>query len=205
LEPIYGPVGAPGNGPANSFSHVPFSGDELFNPQDPTFHHYDVETKICTSGQTNCNSTSLMSTQGLRHYPSKRLQATLTSLNGELFWVYVTHPATVNIASAYVLPFGKVSQRVVQQAPWTGAIQNVTDASHIVYPGTISRIIVNKGADFCVFTHGMEHNRVWCSNPDSGTKAVLQILIGWSNDVFGYKTFKTLDREFVKYWRSRNP
>src|SRR5690606_27539079 len=59
LGGIYGiPVNVTDGYFRNNTIHPPAPGDELFDEKDPTFHHYDVRSKLCETGQPNCNLTA---------------------------------------------------------------------------------------------------------------------------------------------------
>jgi hypothetical protein len=197
----------------NSTPHPPAPGDELLDRNDPTFHHYDVRTKLCKVGQPSCNLVAANSYlyMGLRAftYPSQRLQPTYTAVDGSQLTVYVPLPWKVNNPDAFVAPFGRITQRFAQSGYWAEGVQNVTTPEHWVYPGTIIRKMFQDGDSLYVRTHGIGMNRFWCV-PAGGHPAQVagvngvRMIMAASNDYFGAKTFATLDRQFSRYWRTQN-
>ena len=198
----------------NSVPHPPAPGDELFDQNDPTFHHYDVRSKVCDIGQPACNvvNASSYSYMGLRAFtfPSRKLEPTYTPVDGSELTVYVSVPQLVNNPDAYTLPFGRITQRMVQTGYFAEAIQNVTTPQHWVYPGTIARKIFREGNSLYVRTHGMGTNRFWCipALPVSPTAAPAvygtRMIVAASNDNFGAKAFHTLDVQMIKTFRAQN-
>ncbi|MGL6159609.1 hypothetical protein [Microbulbifer sp.] len=178
----------------NHIIHAPFPGDEIFDETDVTYHHYDVLTKICDSGSPNCNK-GFVKSNALRYfsYPSWRLEPTYTQLDGESVLVYIS---PLSVPETFMVPGGTVTQHELQ-GTWRGAIQNITEVTHVVYPGTISRVIMNKGDALYSLTHGVGVNKAFCS---PYAFKPIHMLLGFSNDVFGAKAFNTLDSEMKKYW-----
>jgi hypothetical protein len=196
---------------SNSVKHPPAPGDELYDRKDPTFHHYDVRTKVCDIGQPNCNLTATVSyaTGGLRGFthPSERLQQLLTAVDGSRLPVYVPiwRPWAADTPSAYTNYFGDITQRFAQTGYWIQGVQNVTTSDHWVYPGTIIRKVFQEGNAIYVRTHGMGLNRLWCYTANSDDLArVGRMVVAFSNDRFGTTTFETLDGVFVDKFRSTN-
>jgi len=198
----------------NSVPHPPAPGDELYDQRDPTFHHYDVRNKVCDVGQQACNvvSASAYSYKGLRAFtfPSYKLQATSTPVDGSELTVYVAVPGRTDNPDNFTIWFGIVTQREVQTGYWSGGIQNVTTWQHWVYPGTIVRKIFQEGNSLYVRTHGMGVNHFWClpASPISPTAAAAvygtRMIVAASNDYYGAKTFHTLDVKMIKEFRIQN-
>lgn len=215
LGGIYGiPVNVTDGYFRNNTIHPPAPGDELFDEKDPTFHHYDVRSKLCETGQPNCNLTAAndYAHRGLRAftYPSYKLRPSYTPIDGSELWVYVPPyyaPYRVFDPNAFTWPFGKITQRFVQSGYWEGGVQNVTTEDHFVYPGTIVRKVFQEGNALYVRTHGMGVNRFWCIpatpvslDPIRG----MRIIMAASNDIFGAKTFATLDQQMRGFFRAQN-
>jgi hypothetical protein len=78
----------------------------------------------------------------------------------------------------------------------------VRTGDHLVYPGTITRLVRQQGPFFEVVTHGIGINRAFCTL--YSPKIPVQVIVAWTNDVFGAEAFKTLDREMKKFYDS-NP
>lgn len=214
---VYGsPIGIGDGYFPNSTAHPPAPGDELFDRRDPTFHHYDVKTKVCSVGQPNCDliATNSYSYKGLRAftYPSYKLQETYTAVDGSPVSVYVplTGPFQLDNPDAYTMYFGTITQRFVGSGYWKDAVQNVTTPSHTVYPGTIARKMYQEGNFIYVKTHGMGVNKTWCIPevpfplPTISAVPAVRMIIAASNDNFGAKTFATLDRQMLKAFRLQN-
>ncbi|WP_161828211.1 hypothetical protein [Steroidobacter agaridevorans] len=184
----------------NSWTHEPFPGDELFNAADKTYHHYDVLTKVCDLSETNCNLANVRDSAARRYsYPAFQMQANLTTIPGGSLPVYVASPGLTSYPWAYIVPAGPINQRMIQAGPWQGGTQNVTEAPHISYPGTISRYIEQKNNALHVFTHGTGLNRAKCT---LGTEnRAYNIFLAAQNDLHGPKAFKTLDKQIIRYWR----
>lgn len=188
----------------NSFAHEPFPGDELFNPSDKTYHHYDVLTLVCDVSEANCNMTTVRDNAGRRFsYPAFMLREHLTQIPGPTVTAYVTQPGFESWPLAYIIPAGPVSQRVIGSGRWLGGRQNVTHSDHLSYPGTISRYIEQRDNGLYVFTHGIGINRAGVS----ASQCLLQrstpynIFLGAQNDTSGPKAFKQLDKQMIKYWQ----
>lgn len=201
LEEIYGQTIFDGRlvvNQDNSFQHDPFPGD-VFNPNDKTYHHYDVVTQVCAS-HANCTLAIVRDQVGRRFtYPSRQLEPHLTAVDGqELLTAYISLDTAD--PSAYVIQAGKITQEFVLAIPWANATQNITEFNHIVYPGVISRYIDNDGTGdgVEVFTHGVGINRAFCTLLPAFRPT--NMLLAWANDKFGPKAFKQLDREMIKYW-----
>jgi hypothetical protein len=203
-DSIYGGVVANISGSVNvpnSFPHAPFPGDVLFSTNDRTFHHYDVVTKVCDASQPSCNMTTIKD-DALRHFtfPNFKLKEMVTTRDGfQRVGAYISPPWATSNKEAYVIAAGPVSQQVVTSPPWAGATQNITDVNHIVYPGTISRYIQQNGSSLEVFTHGVGINRAFCTLMPQFRP--LNMLLAFSNDVFGPKAFGQLDKEMIKYYK----
>jgi hypothetical protein len=214
-EQIWQHIFLPGAGAntSNEFSHTSVPGDELFNTLDKTYHHYDVYTKVCELTETNCNM-SVVRDQALRHFsvPNVRLQPLFTPIPGPPVMAYISVPKLTSYSWSYVRKAGFVTQRFIETGRWAGGTQNVTEADHVVYPGTISRYIDTNsssakkpvtppsgGTALYVFTHGVGLNRYHCNTNQNSR--VLQMLLGYGNDVYGRKAFKQLDKEMIRWWR----
>lgn len=206
LTGVYGANlwGAQGSGPANvinSFPHAPFPGDSAFDPADLTFHHYDVVTRVCSINESGCNAPHLESLLRYFSYPSFQLRPQLTQVN------YVERPmAFITLLplghNSYIVPAGHIKQQFITPPFGTGAVQNVTQSDHLVYPGTISRVIRQSPSWFDVITHGIGINRAFCTM--YSPKVPVQVIVGWGNDVFGSQAFKSLDGQMKKLYNS-NP
>lgn len=206
-------LSGPGANTDNAFAHTQFPGDEIFNAVDQTYHHYDLYTKVCDLTETNC-SMPVVADQALRHFslPHRQLAAVHTTIPGPHQLAYISFPSLTGYSFTYVRRAGYVTQRFVESGRWAGGIQNVTESDHLVYPGTISRYIDTNnvaaktphtppsgGTSLYVFTHGVGLNRFGCSiNRNSRP---FQILLGYSNDVYGRKAFAQLDKEMIRWWR----
>lgn len=183
----------------NSESHPPFPGDGAFDPSADTYHHYDVTTPLCAMGALGCDTSTLRATLRYFTYPSYKLQPTPTRVDGvEEVLVRITL-VPGNFARYYTVPGGYVTQRKVETGFWQGAVQNVTRPTHVVYPGTISRTIIQRGGTLNVFTHGIGINRLFCSVNSTALEPWVQMIMGFSNDVFGAAAFRALDKEMKKY------
>jgi hypothetical protein len=102
---------------------------------------------------------------------------------------------------------GTVTQSFITSpgSPYVGAVQNVTDANHLSYPGTISRYVSQNAAGIKIFTHGIGVNKaISCSSPLPLLRQ-FQTLLGFANDTSGPKAFKQLDKEMIKYYRNNYP
>lgn len=188
----------------NSISHPPVAGDGAFTWADPTFHHYDVQTQICTLGSPGCSVGHLNELLRWFSYPSFRLQPTMTrvdSVEHVLVWISTS---AVWYHNSYVVPGGTITQRFLNGGYWQGAIQNVTDTTHIVYPGAITRKIRERGNALEVFTHGIGLNRIFCTIYDQSIDRPIQLIMGFSNDVFGAAAFRALDKQMKRRHQS-NP
>jgi hypothetical protein len=173
-----------------------------------------VYTKVCELTETNC-TLSVVKDQALRHFsvPNFRLQPLFTPIPGPPVMAYISVPKLTSYSWSYVRKAGFVTQRFIETGRWAGGTQNVTEADHLVYPGTISRYIDTNsssakkpvtppsgGTALYVFTHGVGLNRYHC-NTNQGSR-VLQMFLGYGNDVYGRKAFKALDKEMIRWWRS---
>jgi hypothetical protein len=200
----------------NSFDHDPFPLDDSFPMSDPTFHHYDLQTKACEGVEPNCTIDILKDHVLPRFsYPSERLRPTDPTFDpNDLVLVYVAPPGLTRWPRFYELPFGYVVQRMLgeedlgpENGPWQlGAIQNITTPAHFVHPGTISRTLtVGVGTKPHFFTHGIGLNRAGTTIkeimdidvPSQG----INMLLGCANDVWGPEAFRALDKQAVKYWQ----
>jgi len=194
----------------NSFPHAPFPGDELFDKNDVTFHHYDQFTRICTLSQANCTLAIVRDNVFRRFsYPAFKLAPTLTTINPPpgpypTLMAFVTAPGADGSPGNYILPAGLITQKFVYSQPWEGAIQNVTTVAHISYPGTISRYVWQRDNALNVFTHGTGINRAFCTLAMQYRQ--YNLLLGTLNDMFGPKQFGQLDKQMIKYWnRNHGP
>ncbi len=189
-----------GRGPANninSFPHAPFPNDHLFDPSDLTFHHYDVVTELCTQGTPGCNAAHLESLLRYYSYPAFWLQAVYTQVDYiQRVWAFATVMPLGPIG--YVVPIGQVKQQFVTPPFGSGAIQNVTQDNHLVFPGTITRIIRPLGPWMDVMTHGIGINRAFCTL--YSPKIPVQVIAGWGNDVFGAEAFRALDEQMKDFF-----
>ena len=202
LDNVYGgPFGSSVADTPNSIKHTAFPGDDNFNKNDPTYHHYDLTTTICTIGQSGCDSTTVNNVLKKYTYPRKLMAAGETLLDGnEVLTVYFAVPSQITDPNGYRFVLGTIKQLPVTAPPiWVGAIQNFAQPTHLMYPGTVSRKVVTKGVRIEVFTHGVGINRAFCSLL-SDLRPV-NIVLGFSNDVFGLMTFATLDLQVQKYLR----
>nr|WP_298723021.1 hypothetical protein [uncultured Steroidobacter sp.] len=185
----------------NSESHPPFPGDGLFDTSADTYHHYDVTTPLCSIGQLGCDVATQRAILRYFSYPSYKLQPTPTAVNGvEEVLVRITI-VPGNFARYYTIPGGYITQRFVTSGFWLDAVQNVTRPAHVVYPGTISRTITQKAGALQVFTHGVGINRLFCTVNNTALEPFIQMIMGFSNDVFGAAAFRALDREMKRYYQ----
>ncbi len=203
LRFIFGPGLRPlSNLTQNSIKHPAYPGDELFDPQGPTFHHYDVRTQVCNTGDLNCN-VGVISNFLLRRfsYPSFQLRPVVTQVdNVETRIAFITAPLLTEKPLSYVLPAGPIRQRRLLSGYAEGAIQNITERNHLVFPGLIARKIFTNKKGLEVFTHGVGLNQAFCIPRVPGSPT--NILIAYFNDRFGPKAFKQLDREMVKFYQT---
>jgi hypothetical protein len=205
LRRIYGTTIKPiTNLTNNSIAHAPVAGDELFDPLESTFHHYDVRTQVCDSGDPSC-TVDVIDAEVLRRftYPSFQLQPTFTAIdNVETRLAYITLPFLTDASGSYVLPAGPIKQRrLVDPGFLQGGSQNITQSSHLVFPGLITRKARLNSRGVEVFTHGLGLNRAFCT--PRGQLTILNGIIAYSNDRLGPKAFRQLDREMIKYYRRR--
>jgi hypothetical protein len=191
-----------GAGPSNvtnSFAHPPFPGDEAFDTSDLTFHHYDVSTELCRQGTPGCEATHLANLLRWFSYPSFQLKPLRTQVDyTERLWAFITLAPLG--PSAYVVPAGQIKQRLVTPPFGSGAVQNVTQDNHLVFPGAITRVIRPVGPWIDVFTHGVGINRAFCTL--YSPKFPVQMIVGWSNDVFGAAAFRSLDKQMKKFFKN---
>ena len=184
---------------ANSENHAPFPGDELFNPFDKTFHHYDVHTRICSMDRPNCN---LQVVRDIAHRnfsaPHYQLRPEFTNIPGPHTMAYITLPYLYKFPSSYTWEAGWVTQRMVASGRWSSAIQNVTESGHISYPGTISRFVEQRGDELAVFTHGIGINRTRCALTEASRP--WELLIAAGNDAEGPKQFNQLSVQMRRWW-----
>lgn len=188
----------------NSKRHPPLPGDGQFLPSDPTFHHYDIVTRVCKLGTSFCEPNFFRS-DVLRKftYPAYMVQPRVTALDGiESLQVYVPFFST-GVASTYVLPIGHIKQNLVTCGSWTNTIQNITQFDHRMHPGTISRTLLDDRGYLTTFTHGIGINSSLCANylalPGGNTALALTLALG--NDIYGREAFETLDKVMVKHWK----
>ena len=194
----------------NSFNHVPFPGDDLFDKTDVTFHHYDQVTRICSLSQANC-TMAIVRDHDFRYFshPALQLKPTYTNIVPPpgpypFQMAYITLPGLDGVPDSYVFPAGFITQKFVYADPWAGAVQNVTTAAHISYPGTISRYVWPLDGTLSVFTHGIGINRGYCLLAMSYRP--YQTVVGALNDMEGPKQFGQLSKEMRKYWnRNHGP
>ena len=190
----------------NSFDHGSFPMDDTFDQSDPTFHHYDVETKVCDSSDPSCGLSNLTFNMLRKFtYPSRKLVPTDPPFDGFTgVMAYISPPILTHKPSAYMIPIGRVTQVVLSGASnWPGAVQNITLPNHGVYPGTISRIIVEKSDGFYIFTHGIGLNRAF--NTHHYKLRPIHILLGCANDVLGVEAFQQLDKQAIKFREENRP
>lgn len=58
----------------------------------------------------------------------------------------------------------------------------------------LSRTITQKANTLQVFTHGIGINRLFCSVNSTALEPWVQMIMGYSNDVFGAAAFRALDK-----------
>ena len=183
----------------NSFEHVKFPEDDLFDPNDVTFHHYDVLNKICDIGTKACE-IDLIRDEVLKlfSYPSKRMAPTPASLDGRPVVVYIAGPIIEDAGDprSYDTPGGRVVQAAINDG-----IRNTTLKDHFAYPGTISRMVIQKEGALYFFTHGIGLNKVF--GLEQETLRGLHMLFALVNDVYGPKAFDTLDKQAIEYWKEK--
>jgi hypothetical protein len=193
----------------NSWQHETFPGDSGIYQysSDPTFHHYDLETKICFAGQSNCTLAAVRDNKH-RYYsfPNFLLRPKFTNVDGSSELAFITWPGGTSNPNNYWIPAGPITQRFVTTPGhrYEGATQNVTQTNHVVYPGTISRYVEQRSDGIWVFTHGIGINRMFCTLHPAFRP--LNLLAGYGNDVYGPKAFGALDVELKKSWQGQyNP
>lgn len=98
----------------------------------------------------------------------------------------------------YLWPIGQVKQQFITPPFGSGAIQNVTQDNHLVFPGTITRIIRPLGPWMDVMTHGIGINRMYCTL--YSPKIPVQVIVAWGNDVFGAEAFRALDGQMKDFF-----
>ena len=163
----------------NSIEHPSFN-DGGLDTTDPTYHHYDVSTRLCSFIEIGCDVSLASSGQaidnGTRRYtlPSFGLEATTPSINGDpetafFPWnrAFSLEPSSVD----YVSPIGLVTQQFLTSVDqiqsgtrYFGTVQNITDFRHAVFPGTITRTLEVRDDGLYGFTHGVGLNRAFCSS-----------------------------------------
>lgn len=181
----------------NSFPHAPFPNDSAFNPADLTFHHYDVVTEMCDLGTSGCNTPHMENLLLRYSVPTRQLKPFLPQVNyTERLRAYATFVPFGPLS--YIRYIGDIKQQYVTPPFGTGAIQNVTQNNHMVFPGTITRLVHQNGPWIDVVTHGIGINRAWCTH--YSPKLPVQVIIAWSNDVFGAAAFRALDRQMKKFY-----
>lgn len=196
------------NGPlvntSNSVSHPPFPGDGAFPPSDPTYHHFDVTTRICRLGTNHCDSTFFTNVARRFTFPYVWLRPHDVSLNGtdrELVYVSPGFGGLIDVSRSYFLPIGHITQTQIGGGYWAGAVQNVTANDHLMWPGTVNRALIQDRGFLTGFTHGVGYNKQLCTTlfPDVGYNA----LIALANDVYGHDAFQALDVSMVKYFKDQ--
>jgi len=200
---VLGQHGGPTN-VRNSVNHPPFPGDGQFQSSDPTFHHYDVVTRVCKLGSQFCEANFFRS-EVLRKftYPAFKVAPTVTKLDGvEAPLVFVPFFSTGS-ASTYVLPIGHIKQNLVTTGYWTNAVQNITQSDHRMHPGTIARTLMDDRGYLTAFTHGVGINNNMCANYSTmpGLDLALRMTLAMFNDTYGREAFETLDKVMIKYWK----
>jgi hypothetical protein len=202
LRFIYGENFNPfSNGTNNSFTHRYTPGDELFDPAELTYHHYDVRSQICEFSDPNCN-LDLVNAEVFRRftYPSFQLKPEITAVdNIEERIAYITAPGFTDVSLSYILRAGPIKQRRLLSPGFEGAVQNITQSNHLVFPGLITRQVRPNAIGLEVFTHGVGLNRAFCFA--SLNFRPFHILIAYSNDRYGEKAFRQLDRVAARYYR----
>lgn len=187
----------------NSFPHPPFPNDEDWSPTDPSFHHYDVKTPICTIGEQGCDMETLLtdSHSVTRFFtrPSRKMWPDWTVVNNiERESAFVAYPWFIDDPRKYVIQVGYITQNFLTSGNWPGAIENKTTFPHFMHPGTTSRLVINEGGVLKFLTHGIGLNRplpTLFSTP-------LNVVLGCANDYWGKKAFETLDQEAIRYWNN---
>ncbi|WP_417664686.1 hypothetical protein [Pseudidiomarina donghaiensis] len=176
----------------NHFDHDPMFGDSLFDPDDPTFHHYDEFTPFCSLGGTGCSSDILNEVLDNFSYPDMYLSPAEAALDGRPVVAYVVNPLWGDTSDYrdYDVPAG----RVIQLRLPSGGIQNVTMRDHALFFGTISRHVVERDGKLGIWTHGIGINKATSSR-------FLNKQLAESNDINGPKAFKALDKMAERYWR----
>jgi hypothetical protein len=195
----------------HGLTHPPAPGDNLFDTSDPTFHHYDVKTDICTTDQVNCNVTGVDALAWFYSHPSFRIEPLKAQPDtGLQKMAYIPWwPGNVDDPTAYTKELGPITQRLAQTGHWAGAIQNITTPQHYMYPGTITRKIFQEGNQIRVRTHGIGVNRSLCLAPPPGSFAdpavqAMRLFMAGMNAAYGDDAFRTVDRVLVKRWRTDN-
>ena len=201
--------------PTNSIDHAPFIGDDDWDPSDPTFHHYDVVSEICVTGETGC-SVSVFQNDilPLFSYPSRKLAPRRTPVDGtSRVMAYIAPPFLARFPSQYRIAAGPVTQQRHTTGNYPGVIQNITQQPHMMHPGTISRLVESGDQGPQIFTHGIGLNRYGSLlypdriyrrfNPTIPNipSTIINNVLGCANDDWGFEAFKTLDRVAIEYWR----
>jgi hypothetical protein len=77
-----------------------------------------------------------------------------------------------------------------------------------MYPGTITRKIFQEGDQIRVRTHGIGVNRMLCAHAGTpnteGAVQAARLFAAAMNAAYGDDAFRTVDRVFVKRWRTNN-
>jgi hypothetical protein len=184
----------------NHWRHARFPGDDLFDPGEATYHHYDVRMRVCPANATNCNPVTINAVHRYFSFPHYKLGPKMTGLDGSYEMAYIAPPYFTGDKSNYVIPAGLISQKTVTDTPpWVGAIQNITQPDHLVHPGTISRIVQGEADGVYVFTHGIGYNRARCALTEN--MRPINIIAGNQNDIHGRAAFAQLNIEMIRYWK----
>ncbi|WIO74757.1 hypothetical protein QP938_02300 [Porticoccaceae bacterium LTM1] len=186
----------------NSMGYPPFPKDAEFNKSNSSYHNYDVKTFVCPELTPGCTLGQVNSSLRYFSYPSRRLLPELTRIDGqeELIAHVPIPPQFTNISSLYLKEIGPVTQEYVGSTDWPHAFQNLTKYPHYLHPGFIARtVMVEENRDIYIFTHGAGYNAYgnWgdCDRPKN-----INLVLAYTNDYYGPKTFKQLDKETINHW-----
>ena len=198
----------------NSFDHPFDSSERRYNPDDPTYHHYDVYSQgFCDWGASNCTAEIRDDVLSKFSRPTLRLAPENAVGPGEVTNAYYSGLiGDVNNPD----DFTKIIGQIYQEKLGPGIYRNITIEGHQMHPGEIIRKWVNINGKAHIMTHGVGLNKSLLryggnnnipstlysgsTNAASFFNQKLEKFKASKNDKLGPKAFQTMDRQAYKYW-----